>query len=175
MSTKPRRRRDPAKEKHWRRIIRRHQTSGLSVHAFCEREGLKGCNFLWWRRELNRRDREKATALLNSSAKETTKPSTSPVFLPVRVVETIVEQSRPSTPIEILLSDGPTVRVPAGFDPRTLGDILAVLGGRPCWAGPRPCGSSFVPARPTCEKASTRSPTWSSRPWRSIRCRGIFS
>src|SRR5512142_480550 len=41
MSTKPRRRRDPAKEKHWRRIIRRHQTSGLSVHAFCEREGLK--------------------------------------------------------------------------------------------------------------------------------------
>jgi hypothetical protein len=132
MSTKPRRRRDPAKEKHWRRIIRRHQTSGLSVHAFCEREGLKGCNFLWWRRELNRRDREKATALLNSSAKETTKPSTSPVFLPVRVVETIVEQSRPSTPIEILLPDGPTVRVPAGFDPRTLGDILAVLGGRPC-------------------------------------------
>ena len=88
MSAKPRRRRDPAKEKHWRRIIRRHQTSGLSVHAFCEREGLKGCNFLWWRRELNRRDREKTTALLNSAAKETHNPSTSPVFLPVRIVET---------------------------------------------------------------------------------------
>jgi hypothetical protein len=94
MSTKPRRRRDPAKEKHWRRIIRRHQTSGLSVHAFCEREGLKGCNFLWWRRELNRRDREKTTSLLNSSAKETHNPSTPPVFLPVRIVETIAERNR---------------------------------------------------------------------------------
>jgi hypothetical protein len=133
MSAKPpRRRRDPAKEKHWRRIIQRHQTSGLSVHAFCEREGLKDGNFLWWRRELSRRDREKTTALPSSAAEESTKPSAAPVFLPVRVVEAIGEPSRPITPIEILLPDGPTVRVPAGFDPRTLGDILAVLGGRRC-------------------------------------------
>jgi hypothetical protein len=133
MPAKPRRRRrDPVKEKHWRRIIRRHQRSGLSVHAFCEREGLKDCNLLWWRRELYRRDREKTTALPDSSAKAPTRPSASPVFLPVRVVETIGDQSRPSTPIEILLPDGPTLRVPAGFDPRTLGDILTVLGGRRC-------------------------------------------
>src|SRR5690349_7744256 len=102
MPAKPLRRRDPAKEKHWRRIIRRQQTSGLSVHAFCEREGLKDGNFLWWRRELNRRDREKTTVLPSSAAEESTKPSASPVFLPVRVVETIGEPSRPSTPIEIL-------------------------------------------------------------------------
>ena len=74
MPAKPLRRRDPAKEKHWRRIIRRQQTSGLSVHAFCEREGLKDGNFLWWRRELNRRDREKTSqpqlrcSALNSKA-----------------------------------------------------------------------------------------------------------
>jgi hypothetical protein len=41
MPTKPRRRRDPAKEKLWRRIIRRHQQSDLPVHAFCQNEGLK--------------------------------------------------------------------------------------------------------------------------------------
>ena len=34
--------------------------------------------------------------------------------------------------IEIVLNGGPTVRVPTGFDPRTLGDVLAVLEGRPC-------------------------------------------
>src|SRR5512144_3106417 len=119
MPAKPRRPRDPAKEKHWRTIIRRHQRSGLSVHAFCEREGLKDCNFLWWRRELNRRDREKTTSLPRSAAEESTTPSVSPVFLPVRVVDVGVAPARPAMPIEILLPDGPTVRVPAGFDPRT--------------------------------------------------------
>jgi len=41
-------------------------------------------------------------------------------------------RSRPAPPIEIVLPTGPTVRVPAGFDPRTLGHVLAVLEGRPC-------------------------------------------
>jgi hypothetical protein len=31
-----------------------------------------------------------------------------------------------------VLDGGPTVRVPAGFDPWTLDEVLAVLGGRPC-------------------------------------------
>jgi hypothetical protein len=132
MPVKPRRRRDPAKEKLWRKIVRRHQTSGLSVHAFCAREGLKDGNFLWWRRELYRRDREKTTSHPSSAAQESTQPSVSPVFLPVRVVDADVIQSRLTMPIEILLPEGPTVRVPVGFDPQTLGDILAVLEGRRC-------------------------------------------
>jgi hypothetical protein len=34
--------------------------------------------------------------------------------------------------IEIVLTTGPVVRVPFGFDSSTLGQILAVLEGRPC-------------------------------------------
>ena len=81
---------------------------------------------------MNRRDREKTTSHPNSSDKAVTRPSVSPVFLPVRVVDAGIELARLTTPIEILLPEGPTVRVPAGFDPRTLGDILAVLGDRRC-------------------------------------------
>ena len=55
-----------------------------------------------------------------------------PTFLPVRVVEGDDPQSRSVPPIEIVLPDGPTVRVPAGFDPRTLTEVLTVLGGRRC-------------------------------------------
>ena len=33
---------------------------------------------------------------------------------------------------EIVLPTGPTVRVLSGFDPRTLGQVLAVLEGRSC-------------------------------------------
>ena len=39
---------------------------------------------------------------------------------------------RPAPPIEIVLPTGPTVRVPSGFDPCTLGHVLVVLEGRPC-------------------------------------------
>ena len=132
MPAKRRRRRDPAKEKLWRRTIRRHQESDLSVRAFCEREGLKDANFLRWRRELDRRDREKSPELPRFATKGPTEPRVPPVFLPVCVVDADHLPTRPAPPIEIVLDGGPTVRVPAGFDPRTLGEILAVLGGRPC-------------------------------------------
>ena len=49
-------RRDPAREKFWRRTIREQQRSGLAVRTFCLREGLKDCTFRWWRKELARRD-----------------------------------------------------------------------------------------------------------------------
>ncbi len=132
MPAKRRRRRDPAREKLWRATIRHHQESGLSVRAFCEREGLKDGNFLRWRRELDRRDREKTSEHPKSATKESTEPRISPVFLPVQVVAADRLPSRLAPPIEIVLDGGPTVRVPTGFDPRTLGDILAVLGGRRC-------------------------------------------
>jgi hypothetical protein len=51
-------RRDPAREKSWRRTIRGQQRSGLSVRDFCRLEGLKDWTFRWWRRELARRDRQ---------------------------------------------------------------------------------------------------------------------
>ena len=119
-------RRDPAREKSWRRTIRQQQRSGLSVRDFCRRERLKDGTFRWWRQELARRDRELSTAPTGEGTEA------APAFLPVRVIEPEAVAPRPAPPIEIVLLSGPTVRVPFGFDPRTLGDVLAVLGGRPC-------------------------------------------
>jgi len=119
-------RRDPAREKFWRRTIRDQQRSGLSVRDFCHRQGLKDWSFRWWRQELARRDQ------LPSMAPASEPTEAVPVFLPVRVVELQAVSPPPTPPIEIVLDGGPTVRVPAGFDPQTLGDILTVLGGRRC-------------------------------------------
>lgn len=123
---------DPDKEMLWRSILKRQHSSGLSVRAFCHREGLNDGNLFRWRRELSQRDRAANTASPNRSADESTSPSASPVFLPVRVIDDCGVHARPITPIEILLPGGPIVRVPLGFDPRTLGDVLAVLEGRSC-------------------------------------------
>jgi hypothetical protein len=118
--------RDPAREKLWRRTIREQQRGGLSVRDFCRREGLKDWTFRWWRQELTRRDHERSA----DASAEPTEPA--PSFLPVRVVDLEAVAPRTAPPIEVVLPDGAIVRVPCGFDPRTLGDILAVLGGRPC-------------------------------------------
>jgi transposase len=132
MPAKRGRRCDPAKEILWREILKRQRDSGLSVRAFCNREGLKAFNFFRWRGELSRRDRETISAIPNRSAGESNAPPASPVFLPVRVIDDRGERARPIMPIEILMPDGPIVRVPVGFDPRTLGDVLTVLEGRSC-------------------------------------------
>lgn len=132
MPANPCRPRNPAKEQLWRRIIRRHQQSDLPVSAFCQREGLKVGYFLWWQRELTRRDREKTASLPGPLTKGPIQPPVAPAFLPVRVVDANLAPPQPAPPIEIVLHDGPIVRVPSGFDPQTLGEIMAVLEDCPC-------------------------------------------
>jgi transposase len=119
-------RRDPAREKFWRRTMQDQQRSGLSVRDFCQRQGLKDWTFRWWRQELARRDR------VPSMAPASERAEVAPAFLPVRVVDLEAVSTRPVPPIEIVLPTGMVVRAPSGFDPHTLGDVLAVLEGRPC-------------------------------------------
>jgi hypothetical protein len=123
-------RRDPAREKFWRRTIRRQQQSGLTIRAFCRREGLKDWTLRWWRQELARRDRQPTTDARHDA--EGQPPEAPPVFLPVRVVDQEAVPPQPPPPIEILLPAGPTLRVPGGFDPLTLRAILTLLEGQRC-------------------------------------------
>ena len=128
----PRPRRDPAKESHWRRVVRLQKKSGLSVRDFCEKEGLKECTLQWWRRELARRDQEVANSHPATPACHPGTPAVAPGFLPVCIVEADDTHPRPVPCIEIVMRGGSTVRVPVGFDLPTLGDVLAVLEGRSC-------------------------------------------
>lgn len=48
--------RDADKERRWRDLLRRQVTGGLSVRAFCDREGLAESAFYFWRRTLAQRD-----------------------------------------------------------------------------------------------------------------------
>lgn len=109
----PGRARDEQKERQWRRWIHQWRASGLSVRDFCARHGLASARFYHWRRVLERRAAEEPAA-----------------FVPVQVVADAV-LTRASA-LEVVLSDGRTVRVTPGFDVATLRQLLAVLEGRPC-------------------------------------------
>jgi transposase len=102
--------RDPRKEQHWRRLMQLWKNSGLTVRAFCARHHITQPNFYAWRRELQQRD---AAA----------------TFVPIRVMTD--DQPTPSTPIEILLAGGRSLRITPGFDPATLRQLLALLQEAP--------------------------------------------
>ena len=40
----------------WRRMVRGHARSGMSIRAYCAQHEVKEPAFYWWRRELARRD-----------------------------------------------------------------------------------------------------------------------
>jgi hypothetical protein len=108
----PGRARDEEKARQWRGWINQWRASSLSVRAFCARHGLASASFYAWRRVLQRRAAEK------------------PAFAPVQVVADAVPAQ--ASALEVLLTDGRTVRVAPGFDAATLRQLLAVLEGRPC-------------------------------------------
>jgi hypothetical protein len=103
--------RDLKKEATWRRHMIAQADSGLSIGAYCQRHGLPGHGFYWWRRELARRDAQKP-----------------PAFVPVTVVAP--EARSQGNWIEIVLPGERQVRVMGPVDRQTLADVLSVLEDR---------------------------------------------
>jgi hypothetical protein len=146
---RPRSWRDPAKERHWRRIVREWRISGLNVRDFCDWQGLSEPSFYAWRRELAKRDREAVAVVPGIGATSGGRPvkrngaSRTPAaaFLPVRVVadgapENAANSSRPDR-IEVHLPGGVRLLVPPGCDRALLRDVMA-------------CCAGTEPERPSC-------------------------
>jgi transposase len=107
--------RNPANERFWRETLTHWQRSGLSVADYCRRYRMSAARFYAWRRELARRDDTTTRAA-----------ATAATFLPVQVLAD-------RTPaIEIVLANDRVVRVPAGFDERTLRHVLALAEDASC-------------------------------------------
>ncbi|QDU89503.1 hypothetical protein Pla175_28950 [Pirellulimonas nuda] len=107
--------RSAEKESFWRLAFEEFGSSGLSVRAFCEREGISTASFYAWRRSLQQLDSEPARVEL----------------IPVDVVEPPGGLS--ADRLELTTPGGFTLRFPADIAPRQLGAVLGVIeGGAPC-------------------------------------------
>lgn len=94
------------REAFWQAAVRRHQSSGLSIRAFCLAERLSEASFYAWRRTL--RERQVARA---------------PEFVPVMIASPVAS-SNPSITIE--LRGGRVVRLPESMATERL---IALLRG----------------------------------------------
>jgi hypothetical protein len=109
--------RDAGKERSWGQVLAQSQASQpITVRAFCTARGISQPSFYAWRREIQRRDRDR------------------PQFLPVRVVDEAPVPERDGSAIEVVLGGGHCLRVRPGFDRATLVRLLEALGerGTPC-------------------------------------------
>lgn len=116
--------RDPVKEQFWRQAFRDWKASGQTRNQFCADRGLSRHTFEYWRSEIAKRDTESTRPPTPPKSTPTPPPTPKPLLMPLRIV--------PSTPLEIRLTDGRSVLVPAGFDPKHLQAVLAVLEPKPC-------------------------------------------
>lgn len=103
------------RERLWRERLRRWLVSGESARAFSVREGIAESALYWWRRTLAERDRRGPA-------------HGRPEFVPVQIT------SQPTTraAVDVMLSNGRTVRVSAGFDAEHLRAVVTALEAAPC-------------------------------------------
>ena len=132
-----------AKERQWRKILRRHQASGLGVRQFCQELQLSEPSFYAWRREIARRDQHAADRV---GTKQGFDPSeqgkqrrpqgkrsqaSRSFFLPLQLTSEAAGAIEPgpgrASSIELVHPRGHVVRIPADCDIECLRTVLGLL------------------------------------------------
>lgn len=128
-------RRDLGKERHWRRVLGQWRRSGLTGRDFCAERGLGESSFYAWRREIERRDREKRAERTRTSVTPASRPAfvkvTVDAAVPSAAVSSAASASAASA-IEVVVAGRRVLRVRAGFDAELLRQLVRVLEEPAC-------------------------------------------
>lgn len=133
-------RRDPAKERLWRRLFQLWHRSNQTIRDFCGQHHVSEASFFAWRRTIAERDRQTARSRRTKTQHKPSSPTSSarrrqghakaePAFVPLHVVH-----PGSNAAFEVVLKNGRVIRTPAHFDAATLRQLLSILEeeGRPC-------------------------------------------
>ena len=107
MATRP----DPERERFWRELIARRESSGLTVAELCQRAGVSTPSFFLWQRRLRKQKPMRRSGTIEAL------PRTS--LVPVRIVPDRVDDDRTS-PVVVELPGPVRVQIPPGCDAPTI-------------------------------------------------------
>jgi transposase-like protein len=110
--------RDPNLDRVWRQRIQRQSASGLSIAAFCRREGLSARLFYAWRKRLE--------------ARSLSTPAEPPLFVAIQS-DSAPQHADPilGRGVEMELPHEVRLRFDTPPEPEWLGRVVAALAGRP--------------------------------------------
>ena len=109
---------DPNLERAWRQRLQRQSSSGLSIPAFCAREGVSSASFHAWKRRLTTR-----------ALPPRTEP---PLFVPLHLDPSARQVDPvPAREVEIELPHQVRLRFDAPPEPEWLGRLVTALAGLP--------------------------------------------
>jgi len=123
----------PARELYWAAILADFRRSDLTQDEFCRRRQISIHSFRHW---LYRR-RPDIPITPATPPVPVPAPSSPPQFLPVRIrpepllTPATSQHGGSAATLELVLADERRIRVPSGFDPATLRQLLDTLEGRP--------------------------------------------
>lgn len=116
-----------AREEGWCKHLKAWRGSGLSQAEYCRRSGMAAADFSWWKFELARRDQARRP-------KQAKTAGFVPVRLPVAAMGSgVVLRGQPEGDCEVLLRNGPCLRIGGGVSIRRAVELAVALeSGLPC-------------------------------------------
>jgi hypothetical protein len=118
----------------WVVLIDQWRAGGLSLPVFCERNGIRPGTMQNWvykpalkHAVENARRAAQPPCEAQTETAEVVDPT--PAFLPVKLAEVATTEPKEHAAIEVILREGRRIRVPRGFDPDTLRQVVATLEG----------------------------------------------
>ena len=124
---------DTKKQAFWVRTLRKWESSGETARAYCARHGLKETQFHWWKKVLEHRGKWKRGHCGNAPTVSAEQPSVAFAAVELRESLPAVQVAAPAAePLELSVAERYQIRIPPGFDPFTLEQVLCVLDGRGC-------------------------------------------
>jgi len=102
---------DSDRQQFWQMVMETRKESGLSIAAFCKKEGISEAAFYYWRKKL-----------IVANSKQNKQDSRTCA----RFIEVAMPKNNPFA-LELVLSSGNTLRIGFGVDTKTLSGVLSVL------------------------------------------------
>jgi hypothetical protein len=123
--------RDPAKEQHWREILARYSSSGMSTKRFALQEGINHHSLSSWKYIIRDRDKEarrQAQLTRNERQRQIRKKKANRLFVPMVLSEKTqpTDKNQSNVVAEITFS-GHCVRIFNGIDAATLSMLMQAL------------------------------------------------
>lgn len=116
-----------ASRSEWAKRVQRWADSGLTAKEFAAGAGLKASTLSYWKWRLGSKQQAPERGAVSGTPRRATRRTASRPSAPT-FTEVMTTSASVGSPIELVLSDGMTLRVPVGFDEQTLTRLLQLVG-----------------------------------------------